>query len=186
VEIAVLHNGMHADLVLPLQTAQHNWWELLSPDDFARDVSDFRYASFGWGNRAFYLETPTWSEVRVTTVAKALMGVGDSALHIDLLYGLPATGARCRRIWVSGEQYGRLVDGVRGTFALTDGGQLRVIPGIRYYDSDAFYEAVGRYHLFRTCNVWTSGVLRASGVRTGWWTPFADSVFAQLPAAEGD
>ena len=90
VEIAVVHNGLHADLVLPLQTPQHNWWELLSPEDFLCDVSEFRYVSFGWGNRAFYLETPTWSDVRAITVAKALIGIGDSALHVDLLYNLAA------------------------------------------------------------------------------------------------
>ncbi|MFY7877717.1 MAG: DUF2459 domain-containing protein, partial [Pirellula sp.] len=25
---------------------------------------------------------------------------------------------------------------------------------MHYHDSDAFYEAKGSYHLFRTCNVW--------------------------------
>ncbi len=51
VQIAVLHNGVHADLVLPLQTAQVDWWDLLSPDDFVQDTTAFGYAAFGWGNR---------------------------------------------------------------------------------------------------------------------------------------
>ncbi len=186
VEIAVVHNGVHADLLLPLRTPQHNWWELFSPEDFPRDVSEFRYASFGWGNRAFYLETPTWSDVRVTTVAKALMGIGDSAMHVDLLYALPPTSARCRRIWISAEQYGQVVDRVRGTLRVTDDGRTCPIRGVQYYDSDTFYEATGHYHLLRTCNVWTSDVLRASGIRAGFWTPFASSVFTQLPGEDAE
>lgn len=181
VRIAVLHNGVHADLVLPLQTAQMDWWDLLSPDDFVQDTTAYGYAAFGWGNRAFYLETPTWNDVRVATVLRVLLGCGGSALHVDLWQHLPAPGPQCRHTWVSQAQYGRLVASVRRSFALTDGGRARSIPGARYFATDAFYEAEGHYHLFRTCNVWTGGALRDAGVRVGWWTPFARSVFLQLP-----
>ena len=75
---------------------------------------------------------------------------------------------------------------VRGTLVRADEGRACPIPGVQYYDSDAFYEATGHYHLLRTCNVWTSDMLRAGGVRGGWWTPFASGVFAQLPAEDAD
>ncbi len=186
VEIAVVHNGLHTDVVLPLETPQYNWWENFSAEDFSCDGSACRYASFGWGNRAFYLETPTWSDVRVTTVAKALAGVGGTVLHADLLYDLPPTSERCRRIWISAAQYARLAEYVRNTMALRNDGRACVISDAGYYDSDAFYEATGHYSLFRTCNVWTGDVLRAAGVRVGWWTPFAGGVFSQLPAVDAD
>lgn len=184
VEIAVMHNGVHTDLVLPLQNAQHDWWELLSPDDFPCNGSGFRYVAFGWGNREFYLETPTWADVRATTVAKAAIGIGSTTLHADLRHELPPTSATCQRIRVSHEQYTRLVAGIRNTLALTDDGRASPIRGAHYYSTDAFYEATGRYHLFRTCNVWTGNILRNAGIRVGLWTPFTSSVFAQLPGEE--
>jgi uncharacterized protein (TIGR02117 family) len=184
VEIAVMHNGVHTDLVLPLRNSQHDWWELLSPNDFPCNGSGFHYVAFGWGNREFYLETPTWADVRVTTVAKAAIGIGTTTLHADLRHELPPTSATCQRIRVSSEQYVRLVEGIRNTLALTDDGRARPIPGAHYYSTDAFYEATGRYHLFRTCNVWTGNILRNAGIRVGFWTPFTSSVFTQLPSED--
>ncbi len=206
VEIAVVHNGLHTDVVVPLKTPQCDWWEYFSADDFSGDdfsgddfsgddfsgddfpgdASEYRYASMGWGNRAFYLETPTWSDVRVTTVAKALAGIGESVLHVDLFYDLPPSSESCRRIWISTDHYARLVEQVRDALALRSDGRASVIPDAGYRDSDAFYEATGHYSLLRTCNVWTGDVLRDAGVRVGWWTPFAGGVFSQLPATDAE
>lgn len=186
VEIAVVHNGLHTDVILPLKTPQSDWWECFSADDFSCDASVYRFASMGWGNRAFYLETPTWSDVRMTTVAKALAGIGDSVLHVDLFYDLPPASESCRHIRISTAHYTRLVERVRDTLTLRSDGRACVIPNAAYHDSDAFYEATGHYSLLRTCNVWTSDVLRAAGVRVGWWTPFAGGVFSQLPDADAD
>ncbi|TVS20676.1 MAG: TIGR02117 family protein [Planctomycetaceae bacterium] len=181
IEIAVIDNGVHTDLVLPLQNPQQNWWDLLSPEDFPADVSGYRYVAFGWGNRQFYLETPTWADVRVTTVAKASIGLGGSALRADLLYDLPAASPQCRRFRISRDQYVRLSQGIRDTMVLSEEGRATPIRGAHYIDSDAFYEATGRYHLFNTCNVWTGRLLSDAGIRVGLWTPFPGGVLAQLP-----
>ena len=45
-----------------------------------------------------------------------------------------------------------------------------------YGPQDVFYDAPGTYTLRNTCNQWTSNMLAAAGVRTGWWTPFAGGV----------
>ena len=36
------------------------------------DAREVRYIVFGWGGRAFYLETPTWSELKAAPVLKAV------------------------------------------------------------------------------------------------------------------
>lgn len=186
VEIAVVHNGLHTDVILPLKTPECDWWEYFSADDFSSDVSEYRFASMGWGNRAFYLETPTWSDVRMTTVVKALAGIGESVVHVDLFYDLPPASDSCRRIRISAAHYTQLVERLRDALKLRSDGRACVIPAAAYHDADAFYEATGHYSLFRTCNVWTGNALRAAGVRVGWWTPFAGGVFTQLPSADAD
>jgi hypothetical protein len=37
--------------------------------------------------------------------------------------------------------------------------------------SDAFFEGVGRFHIFRPCNIWVAQGLREAGISTGAWTP---------------
>lgn len=56
-----------------------------------------------------------------------------------------------------------------------------MIPDHSYYDNDVFYEGVGSYHLFYTCNNWASGVLSAAGVTSPVWSPFDGAIFAHLP-----
>lgn len=181
VEIAVMDNGVHTDIVVPLQHPQQNWWDLLSPDDFPADVSKYRYVAFGWGNREFYLQTPTWADVRATTVARASIGLGGSALRADLLYDLPPPSAKSRRLRIRPDQYDRLSQAIQDTMVLSEESRATPIAGAHYLDSDAFYEATGRYHLFNTCNVWTGRVLQDAGIRVGWWTPFPSSLFYQFP-----
>jgi hypothetical protein len=43
-----------------------------------------------------------------------------------------------------------------------------------------FYEAVGPYNAFMTCNEWTGRALRHAGVRTGLWTPLSQSIMWRM------
>lgn len=182
ITIAVMSNGVHTDLVLPLTCDWHSWWDRLSPDDIPGDASRLQYVALGWGNREFYLETPTWADVRISLVLRAMVGVGETAVHADFLTGLPAEGDRCRHLSLSQDHYQLLVKNLEATFHLDDNGRARSISGAHYHHADAFYEARGRYHLLQTCNVWTGQILRKSGIRVGLWTPFPAGVFTQLPS----
>ena len=53
-----------------------------------------------------------------------------------------------------------------------------------YGPQDVFYDAPGRYTATNTCNQWTSDMLAAAGIRTGWWTPFAGGVMKWVPPLE--
>jgi uncharacterized protein (TIGR02117 family) len=69
---------------------------------------------------------------------------------------------------------------VRRSFALDEAGAPRPLLGSGYRDWDMFYESPGGYSVFLTCNEWTGRALRAAGVRTGLWTPFAQSIMWRL------
>ena len=49
----------------------------------------------------------------------------------------------------------------------------------RYRDHDAFYEGVGTYSLFRTCNTWANKALKVSGQKACLWTPVDKGMFYQ-------
>lgn len=170
VTIFVESNGVHTGIVVPKVAAGIDW-RPLAP---AGDLRDPRYAgydhlSFGWGERTFYLETPTWWDVRPATVFAAAIGSDRTLVHVDHV-PRPRPAADVRPIVLTPDQYRRLAGFIAAT--LSPGGGHR--PGYAGYD--AFYDARGRYSAIRTCNSWVGEALRRAGVRVGAWTPFPMTV----------
>jgi uncharacterized protein (TIGR02117 family) len=172
VEIFVVSNGYHASLVLPLRAHGVDWTERHPPHHFAAPAPEASHAWFGWGERDFYMETRTLADVRLGTALGALVYGTETVMHVALSPA-PTPNANTRRIVASRGQYLKLAEFVRAAFA---GPEPRLHPGRGYGPHDAFYAAIGRYSAIETCNEWTSRALRHAGIRTGRWTPFAQSI----------
>ena len=170
VTIWVETNGIHTGIVVPKVAAEVDWRPLLRPGDL-RDprYAGYGYAAIGWGERAFYLETQTWADVRLPTVARAALGSRRTLVHVEHL-PRPREGADVRRVVLRPDEYRRLAAYLRASFAE----RPAHLPGYAAYDT--FYTARGRYSAVATCNAWTGDALRHAGVRVGWWTPFPWSV----------
>lgn len=170
VTIWVESNGIHTDIVVPKVAAGVDWRPLLRPEHL-RDprYAGYGYAALGWGERAFFLETPTWADVRPATVLAAALGSGRTLVHVEHI-ARPVPGPDVRAVVLRPEEYRRLAAFLRATFAE----KPAALPG--YARDDAFYEARGSYSARRTCNAWIGDALRRAGVRVGWWTPFPWSV----------
>lgn len=154
VTIFVQTNGFHTGIVLPAGPA--------------------RWRSFGWGDRDFYLNTPRWQDMRPGTALSALIGSGETLVHVDEL-GDFAPDENWRPLRLRTDEYARLRRSIAATFE--PGGAA--ITG--YGPTDRFYPARGRYSAFVTCNVWTARMLASAGVRVGLWTPFASSIMRWVP-----
>lgn len=164
-------NGVHTDLVLPVRYGDHDWRALLDPAHAARPDSLAEWIAFGWGDKGFYLETPTWAELKASTAVKAAFGLSGSAMHITWLR-TPVEGPLCRSFTLTPTAMDLLVAHVRAGFVTgADGRPLR-IANAHYEATDVFYEGTGRYHVFGTCNSWTNRGLKACGARACLWTPF--------------
>ncbi|WP_241656571.1 TIGR02117 family protein [Sphingomonas oligophenolica] len=176
IAIYVESNGVHTALILPKVAGGVDWRGLVDP----RDLRDPRYAGYdhvaiGWGERRFFLDTPTWWDVRPATILAASIGSDATLIHVEHIPAPAATDPDARRIILTPAQYARLAAFIRASVA----------PGGRryrgYFDNDAFYEARGHYDAVRTCNDWTGDALRHAGVRIGGWTPFAVTVMGWFP-----
>lgn len=170
VTIWVESNGVHTGIIVPKVAAGVDWRGLAR----AEHLADQRHAawdhlSFGWGERTFYLETPSWWDVRPATVLAAAIGSDRTLVHVDHL-PRPKPGDGARPIRLTATEYRRLAAYLRASVAE----RPAAIRG--YGANDAFYEARGRYSALRTCNAWTGAALRAAGVRVGMWTPFPVTV----------
>ncbi|AWK87283.1 TIGR02117 family protein [Azospirillum thermophilum] len=175
VEMFVCGNGVHTDLVLPAVTPAMDWVEELAAGPFPATERWVTHFAFGWGDRAFYLQTRRWSDLSPATALSALVGGGPSVMHVTALRS-PAGSPDCGRLLLGEERYRALVDHVRGSFRRTGDGAVMPLPGSGYGPTDLFFEAVGQYSPILTCNEWTGRGLRAAGVAVGAWTPFAGGV----------
>ena len=133
-----------------------------------------KWHAYGWGDRDFYLNTPHWRDIRPTTALAALIGSGDTLVHVDELADfMPDENWRPLRL--RADEYARLRHFVSQTF-LPNGKAMK-----GYGPRDRFYPAQGRYSALVTCNVWTGRALKAAGIRVGVWTPFASDVMRWVP-----
>ncbi|XQC04883.1 DUF2459 domain-containing protein [Arcobacter cryaerophilus gv. pseudocryaerophilus] len=45
--------------------------------------------------------------------------------------------------------------------------------------NDAFYEAIGSYSIFHTCNTWTNNLLKKASLPASFWLAFDDGILYQ-------
>lgn len=174
VTIYLASNGVHTGLVVPTIAAGVDWRARVRASDLPDPSRAGRWLLFGWGDRDFYLNTPTWADIRPATAVSALVGSGQTLVHVDHLDDFYAD-ADMRPLRLQADEYRRLASFIAASFA----DARAVTPG--YGARDVFYAGAGRYSLVRTCNVWTGDALKAAGVRTALWSPFADGIMRWAP-----
>jgi conserved hypothetical protein len=188
VRIFVRSNEIHTDLVLPVicDDPAVDWHARFPPEQFQSDVRQCRYVAVGWGNRQFYVETPRWSDLKVTSAIAALFWPSETVLRVEYLYDA-ADGEDFREVLITPRQYRQLVAFVESSIARIDEhGAAKPATTVTYGSTDRFYGATGRYHAFNTCNQWTGRGLARAGAPVGIWTPLKPHVLWRLPAAGTD
>jgi len=176
-DIYLLTNGIHSDIVVPTITDQINWFTKLNFLNPTQDISTYKYLAIGWGDKGFYLNTPSWSELKVSTALKATVGISGTAIHATYYEDMSAA-EDCKKIRISKEQYSRLINYIENSFEKDATGQfIKIETTANRGDRDAFYEAKGRYHIFNTCNNWTNKGLKASGQKACLWTVIQKPIF---------
>jgi uncharacterized protein (TIGR02117 family) len=177
VTIYLLTNGVHTDIVVPAKTDFQDWaQEIKYSDTRANDSSD-KYLAMGWGDKGFYLETPTWADLKVSVAFKAATGLSTTAIHATY-HSTMKPGDSCRRIDINEDQYIRMIRYIKSSFQQDPNGHfINIKTNANYGDTDAFYEATGSYSMFHTCNGWVNNGLKATGLKSCLWTPFDTGLF---------
>lgn len=176
-EIFLITNGVHCDLVLPVKSDVKDWSRDVKFEHTQSGDSSYKYIGFGWGDKGFYLETPTWADLTFNTALKAAFGLGPAAIHATFFQGL-REGDNCIRLHVSNKQYEKLVSFIEQDFRRDHhGNTLHIKTNANYGPDDAFYDARGRYNIFKTCNTWVNSGLKAAGLKACLWTPFDKTIF---------
>lgn len=173
----ILTNGVHTDLVLPIKSEEIDWSQEISFENTKSKRTDYNYLSVGWGDKGFYLETPTWADLKVSTALKAAFWMSESAMHCTF-YEKMTEGADCKKIMLTKTQYLSLISFIQNKFDRDQNGKPILIKTDAVYDTnDAFYDAKGSYSFLYTCNTWANDGLKAAGQEAAFWTPTDFGIF---------
>ncbi len=188
IEIFLVSNGVHVDFLVPASTPIRDWPRDLSRKDFRGIDESWSHILFGWGDRAIYLETPTWADLKLSTALNAVFLPSSSVVHAQYVLGPPVEDGpvkdwSCRRVRLSEEAYRELCAYLDSSFRTDASGGFVLIPGKGYGESDNFYEGEGKYHALNTCNLWANRGLKKIGVRTALWSPFAQGILFHAPGS---
>lgn len=179
VEIYILTNGVHTDLVAPVKNELVDWSKDLRFENTISKDTTAKFVALGWGDRGVYLDTPTWADLTFSTAFKAAFNLSTSVIHATF-HKTMQEGKDCVRILISKPQYARLIQYIRSSFMTDQNGQVIYIPTRANYGKyDAFYQARYSYNIFHTCNTWVNNGLKNCGQKACLWTPFDTGIFLQ-------
>lgn len=177
VTIYLLSNGVHTDFVVPTTTAQKDWSATFRPE-LVRDGVRRDWLAIGWGDKGFYLNTPTWAELKASTALWAVSGFSSSAIHTTYYDEQALTACdKCAKITISQAQYQTLIEHIEEALDTKNAQPIFITTDAVYGDSDAFYEGQGSYFLTYTCNTWVNVGLQKMGLPAALWTVTDTGIF---------
>lgn len=177
--VLVLSNLIHTDIAFPADPDVLERLGFLGASGLEIFNPGVRWIILGWGGRAFYLETPTWSDLKPGPVFKAFT-YDRSVMHVVLAGPISASADGVAALVIGDVEFNAMLDKAIDGFALGMNGEKLEIPGRSYGQFDRFYEAIGGFNMLVGCNTWTASTLRAGGIRTGWWNPLPASLVWSL------
>ncbi|CAD7799899.1 hypothetical protein CHRY9390_00553 [Chryseobacterium aquaeductus] len=177
IPIYIYTNGVHTDIVMPVNNDLYDWSSKILFANTKSKKTDYNYVGIGWGDKGFYLDTPTWADLKFSTAVKAAFWMSESAMHCSY-YKTMTEAEDCKKIMISRSQYKKLVEFIEAKFDKDSNGNFILIPTNAVYgDNDAFYDAQGRYSFLNTCNTWSNNALKAAGQKAALWTPTDLGIF---------
>lgn len=178
VEIFVISNGVHTDIALPYDTNDALTKNLKVYQPYKMP----KYVAYGWGDKGFYLDTPTWNDLTFSTAFKALFGLSSAAMHVTFYNQIPQPNEQVKKLVIDNQSLISLKTYIQQSFVLNDQKKPVYVNCCWYYNNkkDMFLDAHGRYHLFKTCNVWANDGLKAAGIKTTIWAPFDWCILKQF------
>jgi len=168
---------VHTDIVVPIKSKQINWSDDILFKNTTSKSTDYKYLSIGWGDKGFYLDTPTWADLKFSTAFEATFWLSESAMHCTF-YKEMKESQDCKRIMLSEKQYAALINFIQKKFDRDKNGKPILIKTDAVYgNDDAFYDAKGSYSFLNTCNTWTNNALKSAGQKAALWTATDFGIF---------
>lgn len=181
IEIWLMKSGVHTDFVVPVKTKIKDWSQEFPYENTNAKDTTTSLIAIGWGDKNFYMNTPTWADLTFKTAISAMAGLGSSSIHATYYYYI-LSDRPVISLKLSENQYRKLVKYIEASLYRNKKNQAIFIqPRIKAVmgENDAYYEAKNNYSVFTTCNSWINSGLKAANKKSCLWTPFAGGIFYQ-------
>lgn len=168
----VVDHGYHSGVILSPASLRRAAIALASedPDAAARlrwlasRYPDADWLEIGWGDAAFYQQTPGIADVDVLLGLRAILWPTEAVLQVVPGWGAPEVAFRGSDVMALNAHEA----GLQGLAARLAETVPEPVPatwlGPSLYGQGVFYPAELDYHLFRTCNHWVAWLLRGAGM----------------------
>lgn len=163
-------NGVHTDIIIPTEKLNQHFRKQLHLN------LNIQFVAFGWGDKGFYLDTPEWKDLKVSTAINAIVLPSATAMHVTYHIQIQP---HWKTVSINDEQLDVLIQYIQSSFKWKNESTIP-ITGYTYGKNDLFFEATGSYSCFKTCNTWTNTGLKKAKIRTALWTPFDWGVMQYL------
>ncbi len=170
--VYAMSNGVHTDLIFHSSQLKESLMGKLQKPKESAD-----YIAIGWGDKGFYLHTPSWAELKLSTALKAAFLPSKTLMHVSYY---PKIEEHWKAIPLTDFQFQQLMMFVVQSFKKDRDGNIQLLNGAGFTSNDFFYEAVGHYTCFYTCNVWVNQALKKASVKTALWSPFDKGILKHL------
>lgn len=169
--VYVTTNGVHTDIILHRSLLDEHFVSQL------QNLEGKDYFAIGWGDKGFYLYTPSWAELKISTALTAAFLPSETLMHITHYKLLnPAW----KSIQLCDTQLSNLKKFIYESFEYDNNKSIIILEGAGYRDNDFFYKAIGSYTCLYTCNIWVNQALKKAEVKTAIWSPFDKGIMKHL------
>ncbi len=178
-QICVANMGIHSNILVSTKNNAHDWHNYLSIDKVGIDnVNNYKYLSFGWGDKDFYMTISSISDFNFYTIFKAAFLPTSSVMYVRGYQSLPQN-IEVKCIYTDKANYLRLIEFIEASFKL-DKNNSKIRIGNGYTSSAGFYAAKGNYSILKTCNAWTGDALRKADINTPLWDSLSGAIMFHL------
>jgi uncharacterized protein (TIGR02117 family) len=184
ISIFLSSNGIHTDIVLPLENALWDWTDYIDTSLTEYDCADTRYVAFGWGDSALYTTVPKFEDLKFSTAFQAAFGSKSSIMHTEF-YTYWSESCETR-ICLDTFQYLQLATFIHNSFRMNPDGRYQYIQVPSHNGHDIFFRSKWHYGFLYTSNTWINDCLKSFGGKAALWTPLAQGITYYYPEENCD
>jgi len=169
VNIYMRREGLHTDMILPIEPDRQMWFDLLGWDDLRND--EFKWIEVAMISRV-------WTCKRNSLYSLLFWFAGSSFMEVKLYKELPQETDK-RKLYVrkvSRQQVDILLQKYRECFVLQQDKAIETHEPPLEHEFQKFYLSTCYYHMFMNCNTWTNEMMQGMQIPAPIFTIWPGSV----------
>ena len=180
VSIYFMQSGVHTDIIVPVHHKVQNWDALFPYENNKVYDTTFHWIGIGMGDKRFFLTTPSFNDLTLSTAFRGAFGLNGAAIHAYYHYEIPIDRPTIK-LKITENQYRKLCRDIKRTIRFKNSKPVLLESTVEgtTFDYDRYYDAKGAYSVLNTCNSWVNEGLKSAGQRGCYWTAFAGGIFFQ-------